>query len=284
MELKEIKMEQFLKSKDGLLKLIYQTLAAAAEKNAMNCVPTEQEVQQMQDNALEIRKNLNDMLVEVSTKIVQYEGNLQQKTVACTRLTQELTDTYENMDGIRKAQADLSAVIAQNRCREYQYLREYDDACRKQKEMEERKEQKIREKEEKRKKAIKYCWVPGYNIYLGIDLALDDCEGQLRLLNSKCTQIQNEINELRNKAEASKRDLDENNRRYEQLERQEIEIREKIRETEAGMAALKREIVKWEDLKLRLADLHSRIEAGNMAPDCLMETLDLLEMLRSGGI
>ncbi len=284
MEIRELTLKKYLADCQNQFSFISQIIGSLIEKHAMNCVPTDEEMQKLQENTAEIEKNLQKMNADVTQQINTYRNNLDQKAKECAGLTKELTDTYAETDQIKERQIALSSAIEENR-RSADYC--HMELCRvnnERMELEEQKRKAIQQREEKRSKANKYWWVPGYNIYLGIDLALDDCSEKLQVLSRECDRKQGEIDQFHNDAERFHRELEEKNREYDGLKCKSENLLKHIEAVNENIARTKQEILRWEDMGQRVSELQSKIKAGNMTPESLLDVLNLLEMLKSGAL
>lgn len=284
MEIRELTLKKYLADCQNQFAFISQIIGSLIEKHAMNCVPTDEEMQKLQENTAEIEKNLEKMNADVTQQINTYRNNLDQKAKECAGLTKELTDTYAETDQIKERQMALSSAIEENR-RSADYC--HMELCRvnnERMELEEQKRKAIQQREEKRSKANKYWWVPGYNIYLGIDLALDDCSEKLQVLSRECDRKQGEIDQFHNDAERFHRELEEKNREYDGLKCKSENLLKHIEAVNENIARTKQEILRWEDMGQRVSELQSKIKAGNMTPESLLDVLNLLEMLKSGAL
>lgn len=277
-----ILVQDYLEKMLPIFKVVIDCAGALLEKNAMNYAPTQEEMEQMQNGAQEIKKNLEQMEKDAAKQVSLYEEKVKNADDTNRQTIEKLTATYEELDRLKEKQTLEEIGLAQVK-RETD--EEIDNLKRAQKELVDyrrKQEEAVRAIEKKRKEAIKWCWVPGYNIYLACDYAVEACNGNVESLEHRCNDCQKSVEQFEQRAKTYREKLDEITKRRDGLSAQCEELKEKSKHLQEVLAEHKKQLVYWEDMRVKVSDLRSRLQAGSMAPDDLMELMDMMEMFGEG--
>lgn len=277
-----ISVQDYLEKMLPVFKIVIECAGALLEKNAMNHEPTKEEMEQLQHGAQEIKNNLEKMEKDAAEQIRLYEEKVKSADESNRQTIEQLTATYVEYDRLKEKQTAEEIGLAQVK-READ--REIDNLKRAQQELGDyrrKQEETVRAIEKKREEAIKWCWVPGYNIYLACDYAVEACNSNVESLEHRCKDCQKSVEQFEQKAKAYKEKLEEIVKRRDGLSVQCDELSKKSRDLQGELAQHKKQLVYWEDMRVKVSDLKSRLLAGSMAPDDLMELMDMMEMFGEG--
>lgn len=277
-----ISVQDYLEKMLPVFQAVINCAGALLEKNAMNHEPTKEEMEQLQHGAQEIKNNLEKMEKDAAEQIRLYEEKVKSADESNRQTIEQLTATYAEFDHLKEMETAEEINLAQVK-RETD--REIDNLNRAQKELGEyrrRQEETVRAIEKKREEAIKWCWVPGYNIYLACDYAVEACNSNVESLEHRCKDCKKAIEQFEQKAKAHTEELEMIVRRRDALSVQCDQMNKKSQALQGELAQHKKQLVYWEDMRVKVSDLKSRLLAGSMAPDDLMELMDMMEMFGEG--
>ena len=277
-----ILLQDYLKKQMPLFKQIMDCAGVLLEKNAMNHAPTPEEMKRIEDGAEEIRKNLEKMEKDAKEQVRLYEEKMKNADACNRQLMDQISSNYAQFDQLKEQQTAEEIELARISREEE---KEMGDLERKQKELNDYKRQQEeaqRKKEKKRKDAIKWSWVPGYNIYLACDYAAEISKGKIETLEHQCNDCKKAIEQFRQKIEERKNRIIETAERRNKLSAQCDELTRKCGEYQRMIAEHKDQLIYWEDLRMKVESLRSRLEAGAASPDDLMELMDTMEMFGEG--
>ncbi|MBD5540061.1 MAG: hypothetical protein HDR00_02535 [Lachnospiraceae bacterium] len=277
-----ISLQDYLKKQLPLFRHITDCAGILLEKNAMNHAPTPEEMKRMEEGAEEIRKNLEQMEKDAKEQVRLY-GEKMENADACNRqLMDQISSNYAQFDRLKEQQTAEEIELAKISREEE---KEMADLERKKKELEDykRQQEEARQKrEKKRKDATKWCWVPGYNIYLACDYAAEISKGNIETLEHQCNDCKKAIEQFRQKIEERKNSIVKTTQRRNELSAQCDELTRKSSEYQRMIAEHKEQLVYWEDLRMKVESLRNRLETGAASPDDLMELMDTMEMFGKG--
>lgn len=275
-------LQDYLKKQLPVFRHIIDCAGVLLERNAMNYAPTSEELAQMQNNAEEIRQNLEQMEKDAALQAKLYEEKVNSADVCSKQITDRLTASYAEFDRLKEQQTAeeielerITREAEQERANLAEKQRELDEYRRQQ-------EEARQAREKKRQEAIKWCWVPGYNIYLACDYAVEISNGKVETLEHQCDNCKKAIDEFGNRTRETEKRIEEISRRRNELSAQCEELNRKSRELQGMLGEHKKQLVYWEDMRIKVSDLKSCLSAGSMAPDDLMELMDMMEMFGKG--
>ena len=277
-----ISVQDYLEKMLPVFQAVINCAGALLEKNAMNHTPTQEDMEQIQKGAQEIKNNLEKMEKDAAEQVRLYEEKVKSADESNRRTIEQLTATYAEFDHLKELEAAEEVSLAQVK-RETE--RELDNLQRVQQELNDyrrRQEETVREIKRKRQEAIKWCWVPGYNIYLACDYAVEACNSNVESLEHRCRDCKKAIEQFEQKAKAHTVELETIVKRRDALSVQCEQLNKKSQDLQRELAQHKTQLVYWEDMRLKVSDLKSRLLAGSMVPDDLMELMDMMEMFGEG--
>lgn len=277
-----ISLQDYLKKQLPLFRHITDCAGVLLEKNAMNHAPTPEEMKRMEDGAEEIRKNLEQMEKDAKEQVRLYGEKIKNADACNEQLINQLTSNYAQFDRLKEQQtaeeielARISREEEKERADLEEKQKEYDNFKRQQ-------EEAWQKREKKRKDAVKWCWVPGYNIYLACDYAAEISKGKMETLEHQCNDCKKAIEQFRRKIEERKKSIAKTMERCNELSAQCDELTRKSSEYQKMIAEHKEQLVYWEDLQIKVESLRNRLETGAACPDDLMELMDTMEMFGEG--
>ncbi len=277
-----ILLQDYLKKQMPLFRQIMDCAGVLLEKNAMNHAPTPEEMKRIEDGAEEIRKNLEKMEKDAKEQARLYEEKMENADACNRQLMDQISSNYAQFDKLKEQQTAEEIELARISREEE---KERDDLERKQKELNDFKRQQEeaqRKREKKRKDAAKWCWVPGYNIYLACDYAAEIAKGNIETLEHQCNDCEKAIKQFRQKIEERKNSIAKITERRNELAAQCDELTRKSSECQGMIAEHKKQLVYWEDMRMKVESLRNRLETGAASPDDLMELMDTMEMFGEG--
>ncbi len=277
-----ILLQDYLEKQLPVFRHIIECAGALLEKNAMNYAPTPEELAQIQNGAEEIRQNLEQMEKDAAIQAKLYEEKVNSADICIKQTTDRLTAVYAEFDRLKEQQT-AEEIELERITRESENERE--NLAEKQKDLAEyrrRQAEALRAREKKRQEAIKWCWVPGYNIYLACDYAVEISNGKVETLEHQCANCKKAVEEFENRAREAEKRIEEISGRRDELSTQCGELKRKSVEYQEMLLEYKSQLVYWEDMRVKISDLKSRLSAGFMAPDDLMELMDMMEMFGKG--
>lgn len=277
-----ILLQDYLKKQLPLFRQIADCAGVLLEKNAMNHAPTPEEMKRIKDGAEEIRKNLERMEKDAREQVRLYEEKMNNADACNRQLMDQISSNYAKFDQLKEQQT-AEEIELESICREEE--KERADLEGKQKELNDykRQQEEARQKrEKKRKDAAKWCWVPGYNIYLACDYAAEISKGKMETLEHQCNDCNKAIEQFRQKIEERKNRIAKMTERRNELSAQCDELTRKGAEYRRMIAEHKNQLVYWEDLRVKVESLRNRLETGAASPDDLMELMDTMEMFGEG--
>lgn len=264
--------QMFLQNRQVVERII-MAAGATLEKHAMNHAPSGEEMQQMQGRMEEITENLTTLERQAQEQIQAFEAEQNALTRQCDMLIREREKLFARLDEVGERRSDLLIQLA----REEALLREQEYLCMQAVEERDRLEEEVRRVEaeaRKREKELKkWCWVPGYNVYLAVDTLVKDYNSRIEKAVKNCKEKQQEYE----KREFVLREIQNRLNEIEsELERCKNEINAKIEEIQKITAMLeetKKELIRWDNVRIRLGKLKSKMSAGAVSPDTLLEVL-----------
>lgn len=277
-----ILLQDYLKKQLPLFRHITDCAGILLEKNAMNHVPTPEEMQRIDEGAKEIKQNLKRMEKDAAEQVQLYREKMENADECNKQLIDRLTSNYKEFDRLKEQQTAEEIELARI-SREAE--KEKDDLGKKQAEFEtyrRQQEEERRRREKKREEAIKWCWVPGYNIYLACDYAVEISNGKMETLEKQCNDCRKAIEVFEQKVEECQRSIAEITEKRNALAAQCDELKRKSCEYQEMIEEHRKQLVYWEDLGMKVESLRNRLETGTMAPDDLMELMDTMEMFGKG--
>lgn len=277
-----ISVQDYLEKMLPIFKVVIDCAGTLLEKNAMNHAPTQEEMEQMQKGAQEIKKNLEQMEKDAAKQVSLYEEKVKSADDTNRQTIEKLTATYEELDRLKEKQTAEEIGLAQVKRETDEEIDNLKNAQKELVEYRRKQEEAVRAIEKKRQEAIKWCWVPGYNIYLACDYAVEACNGNVESLEHRCVDCQKSVEQFEQRAKTYREKLEEIEKRRDGLSAQCDELRQKSRHLQEILSEHKKQLVYWEDMRVKVADLGSRLSAGSMAPDDLMELMDMMEMFGEG--
>lgn len=277
-----ILLQDYLKKQLSVFRHITDCAGILLEKNAMNHAPTPEEMKRIEDGAEEIRKNLEKMEKDAREQVRLYEEKMQNADACNRQLMDQISSNYAQFDQLKEQQTKEEIALA-GISREEE--KERADLERKQRELNDykRQQEEARQKrEKKRKDAAKWCWVPGYNIYLACDYAVEISKGKIETLEHQCNDCKKAIEQFRQKIEERQNSIAKTIERRNELSAKCDELNRKSSEYQRMIAEHKEQLVYWDDLRMKVESLRSRLETGAASPDDLMELMDTMEMFGEG--
>lgn len=277
-----ILLQDYLKKQLSVFQHITDCAGILLEKNAMNHAPTPEEMKRIEDGAEEIRKNLEKMEKDAREQVQLYEEKMQNADACNKQLINQISSNYAKFDQLKEQQTKEEIILEGIR-REEEYERA--NLERKQKELNDfkRQQEEARKKrEKKRKDAAKWCWVPGYNIYLACDYAVEISKGKTETLEHQCNDCKKAIEQFSQKIEEHKNNIAKTIERRNELSAKCDELNRKSSEYQRMIAEHKEQLVYWDDLRMKVESLRNRLETGAASPDDLMELMDTMEMFGEG--
>lgn len=277
-----ILLQDYLKKQLPVFRLITDCAGVLLGRNAINYAPTPEEMQRLDDGAKEIKKNLLQMEKDAEEQVRIYGKKVKETNVRNKQLLDQISSNYAEFDRLKEKQAAEEIELARI-SREAE--KENADLEQKKKEFADYKRQQeeaLRTREKKRKEAEKWCWVPGYNIYLACDYAVEISNGKVETLERQCNDCKKAMEQFGQKAAVSKKKIAEITGKRDLLATQCDELNRKSSELQNMLAEYKKQLIYWEDLQMKVSSLKSRLTAGTMAPDDLMELMDTMEMFGEG--
>lgn len=277
-----ILVQDYLKTQLPVFGHIMDCAGILLEKNAMNHAPTPEEMKQIEDGAKEIKENLEQMEKDAEEQVRQYGEKMANADASNRQLMDRISANYAEFDRLKGQQAAEEVELARisreaekENANLLEKQKEFDDYKRQQ-------EEARRKREKKRKEAAKWCWVPGYNIYLACDYAAEISNGKIETLEHQCSDCKKAIEQFKERAAASENKIAEIKERCNQLSMSCRELECKCSECQKMLAEQKNQLIYWEDLRMKVSSLKNRLQTGTMAPDDLMELMDTMEMFGEG--
>jgi len=271
------------------LKILHPVFDEIAEKtgfllarHAMNHEPTKEELQKMQSAMQEVADNLSEMSGQAQEQITEYSRQLEASYEKSKEMIEHLTELYAQSDQICKQQAEQEICLAEAN-RVALECKEMADRAREEWSNLESEKQKYTEKAKKQNKNLKkWCWVPGYNVYLAFDKLLNDYEARVKSARKKSEEKNREYVVKQENADREQKKVIELNRQKKEIDDRCSQLNQEIYALNTDIEAQKKQLIYWEDMKQRVSDLESKLSTGKASPDVLLEVLEMMNMFKEG--
>lgn len=277
-----ISLQDYLKKQLPLFRHITDCAGILLEKNAMNHAPTPEEMKRIEDGAEEIRKNLEKMEKDAKEQVRLYKEKMENADACNRQLMDQISSNYAQFDRLKEQQTAEEIELARISREEEKERGDLEEKQRELNDFKRQQEEARQKREKKRKDAVKWCWVPGYNIYLACDYAVEMSNGKVETLEHQCNDCKKAIEQFGQKVEEYKKSIAKIMERRNELSARCDELNRKSREYQKMIAENKNQLVYWEDLRMKVESLRSRLEMGAASPDDLMELMDTMEMFGEG--
>lgn len=274
----DVKIPEYLKrTLDNILPAMTAMIPAMLEKNAMNVAPSEADIQQMQNQMKMIKDNLEKMYSEAAAQTLAYKEEYEQKYKKSQELLQMQENLYRAVDESKDQKRELESQLERANREMQQIQLDMNAAEAELRKLGDEMQSAIKKKREKQEKLEKWCWVPGYGLYLGIDMLTDDLDAQIKGKEAKRQQVKRLLDEKYHMKNQSAEELNAIGSRIENQEKQISENNTNILQITEELRKTKYQIVCLEDLSRQLQDLNSKLCVGKSSPDMLMEVMNMLE-------
>jgi len=265
----------------GTMRDIFEAISFTAsslmEMNAMNVAPTEEESARLQASFGEIAGHIHQLKEDSQEKIKEYTARKEESAAASEASIKEYTRMQENLLRLEKENADARVDLAQKSTEKDEYER----ACRKSEaelaDLQRRREKEIRKSEEKQEKLKKWCWVPGYGLYLAIDTLINVFDNEIGSLTRRLGEERQRLSTFAEQYNKASREVAERERQIEAVKARMQDQSRQMEQQNAIIDKYKKQLVYWEDFHIQVSRLESKLTTGENSPDMLYEVVELME-------
>lgn len=251
------------------------------QKNSIHMNLSNEEIARMEKQYQSILESLEMLRAQADDNRNRVHCIFNEKKLQCDQLSQKLPSLYTELEVLLQRNNELESIYESRKAAYEAYNTTYASKREAYENAKRALDEARRKAEEQNKELKKYCWAPGYGLYLAFKKLLNDRENDAEAAKGEFYVAEERLHTLKNDIRIAEHDFYASKSDRETVQGMYDEMKKTIAKTQGQLHQMKVEMVHCELILSEANALYNKIKNASLSPDEIIAMqADLIELLK----